>query len=103
MILNIGIALFGMTALTSNIEMAYIYMHVVFIYLIILLHSFITSSFFAVPHSFSLSLTGKLLYPIADLFAVCWEQLHEKYPLTYLVTSFIPKTISRKETNTNTR
>lgn len=39
----------------------------------------------------SLSLTGKLLYPIADLFAVCWEQLHEKYPLTYLVTSFIPK------------
>ncbi|VEU33610.1 unnamed protein product [Pseudo-nitzschia multistriata] len=40
----------------------------------------------------SLSLTGKLIYPIADLFAVCWQQLHEKYPLTYLVTSFVPKT-----------
>jgi len=39
----------------------------------------------------SLSLTGKLLYPIADLFAVCWDKLHMKYPLTYLVTSFIPK------------
>jgi len=45
----------------------------------------------------SLSLTGKLLYPIADLFAVCWEKLHEKYPLTYLVTSFIP----RKEVKQN--
>mmetsp|Transcript_19466 Transcript_19466/g.48496 ORF Transcript_19466/g.48496 Transcript_19466/m.48496 type:complete len:184 (+) Transcript_19466:214-765(+) len=42
----------------------------------------------------SLSLTGKLLYPIADLFAVCWEQLQEKYPRTYLVTSFIPKSKS---------
>jgi len=40
----------------------------------------------------SLSLTGKLLYPIADLFAVCWEQLQEKYPRTYLVTAFVPKT-----------
>jgi len=45
----------------------------------------------------SLSLTGKLLYPIADLFAVCWEQLQEKHPLTYLVTAFIPKTKSGKE------
>ncbi|OEU14167.1 UDP-N-acetylglucosamine transferase subunit ALG14 [Fragilariopsis cylindrus CCMP1102] len=45
----------------------------------------------------SLSLTGKLLYPIADLFVVCWEQLHEVYPLTYLVTSFIPKTIDRQK------
>lgn len=44
----------------------------------------------------SLSLTGKLLYPIADLFVVCWEQLHEKYPLTYLTTSFIAKTDSSK-------
>jgi beta-1,4-N-acetylglucosaminyltransferase len=39
----------------------------------------------------SLSLTGKLLYPVADLFAVCWEELEQNYPCTHLVTSFIPK------------
>lgn len=50
----------------------------------------------------SLSLTGKLLYPIADLFAVCWEQLHENYPLTYLITTFIPKT-KRGEVNYKTK
>lgn len=38
----------------------------------------------------SRSLTGKLLYPLADLFVVCWEELQEKHPLTHLVTSFVP-------------
>mmetsp|Transcript_50079 Transcript_50079/g.55935 ORF Transcript_50079/g.55935 Transcript_50079/m.55935 type:complete len:279 (-) Transcript_50079:113-949(-) len=45
----------------------------------------------------SLSLTGRLLYPIVDLFVVCWEQLHKIYPLAYLVTSFIPKSIDDKK------
>lgn len=45
----------------------------------------------------SLSLTGKLLYPIADLFVVCWDQLHQKLPLTHLVTSFIPTTVNKKK------
>lgn len=45
----------------------------------------------------SLSLTGKLLYPIADLFVVCWDQLHQKFPLTHLVTSFIPTTVNKKK------
>eukprot|EP00536_Pseudo-nitzschia_multiseries_P009519 jgi/Psemu1/306579/fgenesh1_kg.267_\ len=49
----------------------------------------------------SLSLTGKLLYPIADMFAVCWEQLHEKYDRTYLITSFIRKTNSTNENKAN--
>jgi beta-1,4-N-acetylglucosaminyltransferase len=39
----------------------------------------------------SLSLTGKLLYPLVDLFVVCWEELEQKYPLTHLVTSFVPQ------------
>jgi len=39
----------------------------------------------------SLSLTGKLLYPVADLFVVCWDRLQEKYPLTHLVTTFVPR------------
>jgi beta-1,4-N-acetylglucosaminyltransferase len=37
----------------------------------------------------SLSLTGKLLYHIADLFCVCWEELQEQLPLTQLVTTFV--------------
>lgn len=45
----------------------------------------------------SLSLTGRLLYPIVDLFVVCWEQLHKIYPLAYLVTSFIPKSIDNNK------
>jgi beta-1,4-N-acetylglucosaminyltransferase len=43
----------------------------------------------------SLSLTGKLLYPLADLFLVCWEELEEIYPLTQLVTSFVTQRVSR--------
>jgi beta-1,4-N-acetylglucosaminyltransferase len=43
----------------------------------------------------SLSLTGKLLYPLADLFLVCWEELEQKYPLTHLVTAFVPHSTTR--------
>lgn len=39
----------------------------------------------------SLSLTGKLLYPVADLFLVCWEELEHNFPLTHFVASFVPK------------
>ncbi|KAG7374648.1 capsular polysaccharide biosynthesis protein [Nitzschia inconspicua] len=39
----------------------------------------------------NLSLTGKLLFPVTDLFVVCWEELEQKFPSTHLVTSFIPK------------
>lgn len=38
----------------------------------------------------TLSLTGKLLYPIADLFVVHWPELHQKYPAkTVLVSTFV--------------
>jgi beta-1,4-N-acetylglucosaminyltransferase len=37
----------------------------------------------------TLSLTGKLLYPIADLFLVHWSELNEAYPLTERVQKFM--------------
>jgi beta-1,4-N-acetylglucosaminyltransferase len=37
----------------------------------------------------TLSLTGKLLYYVADLFIVHWKELRDKYPNTVLTTSFI--------------
>lgn len=37
----------------------------------------------------TLSLTGKLLYNVADLFVVHWKELHEKYPDSVLTCSFI--------------
>ena len=37
----------------------------------------------------SLSLTGKLLYHIADLFCVCWEELQTLCPRTQLVSTFV--------------
>jgi beta-1,4-N-acetylglucosaminyltransferase len=37
----------------------------------------------------TLSLTGKLLYPLADLFVVHWPELHRKYPNTVLVSTFV--------------
>lgn len=40
----------------------------------------------------SLSLTGKLLYPIVDVFVVHWEQLQNKYPKSHVVTTFVPRT-----------
>jgi len=40
----------------------------------------------------TLSLTGKLLYPIVDLFIVHWEQLQTKFPRSHLVSTFVPRT-----------
>jgi beta-1,4-N-acetylglucosaminyltransferase len=37
----------------------------------------------------TLSLTGKLLYPLADLFVVHWPELHQKFPRTVLVSTFV--------------
>lgn len=37
----------------------------------------------------SLSLTGKLLYSIVDMFVVHWSQLQVKYPNSVLTTTFI--------------
>ena len=37
----------------------------------------------------TLSLTGKLLYFVTDLFVVHWKELHEKYPDSMLTSSFI--------------
>jgi len=38
---------------------------------------------------YSLSLTGKLLYPIVDRFLVHWEELYQDYPRSELIsTSF---------------
>lgn len=37
----------------------------------------------------TLSLTGKILYFMADLFCVHWKQLHEDYPNSVLSSSFI--------------
>ena len=39
---------------------------------------------------FSLSLTGKLLYPCADMFVVHWDELHEKFPRSVTASSFVP-------------
>mmetsp|Transcript_31693 Transcript_31693/g.48595 ORF Transcript_31693/g.48595 Transcript_31693/m.48595 type:complete len:256 (+) Transcript_31693:43-810(+) len=39
----------------------------------------------------SLSLTGKLLYPIADMFVVHWDELHQRYPWSQTVSIFVPK------------
>jgi beta-1,4-N-acetylglucosaminyltransferase len=44
----------------------------------------------------TLSLTGKLLYPIVDLFVVHWEQLQAKFPKSQLVTTFVPKSASNR-------
>mmetsp|Transcript_35670 Transcript_35670/g.53167 ORF Transcript_35670/g.53167 Transcript_35670/m.53167 type:complete len:218 (-) Transcript_35670:109-762(-) len=37
----------------------------------------------------SLSLTGKLLYPIVDRFLVHWEELYQDYPRSELISTFI--------------
>jgi beta-1,4-N-acetylglucosaminyltransferase len=37
----------------------------------------------------TLSLTGQLLYPLADLFVVHWPELHRKYKKTVLVSTFV--------------
>ena len=42
------------------------------------------------PSSESLSLTGKLLYPLADLFVVHWDELHKRFPRSTTVSTFVP-------------
>mmetsp|Transcript_6376 Transcript_6376/g.17376 ORF Transcript_6376/g.17376 Transcript_6376/m.17376 type:complete len:238 (-) Transcript_6376:162-875(-) len=37
----------------------------------------------------TLSLTGRLLYPIADLFIVHWDFLRQKYPRSHRVSTFV--------------
>ncbi|CAJ1945662.1 unnamed protein product [Cylindrotheca closterium] len=38
----------------------------------------------------SLSLTGKLLYHVVDLFVVHWESLQTKFPRSKVVSTFVP-------------
>eukprot|EP00543_Licmophora_paradoxa_P000606 CAMPEP_0202450056 /NCGR_PEP_ID=MMETSP1360-20130828/8711_1 /ASSEMBLY_ACC=CAM_ASM_000848 /TAXON_ID=515479 /ORGANISM="Licmophora paradoxa, Strain CCMP2313" /LENGTH=175 /DNA_ID=CAMNT_0049068181 /DNA_START=95 /DNA_END=622 /DNA_ORIENTATION=+ len=38
----------------------------------------------------SLSLTGKLLYPLADMFIVHWDELHEKFPRSLTISTLVP-------------
>jgi beta-1,4-N-acetylglucosaminyltransferase len=38
----------------------------------------------------TLSLTGKLLYPVADMFVVHWDELHSKYPRSKTISTFVP-------------
>jgi len=38
----------------------------------------------------SLSLTGKILYPLADMFVVHWDELHQRYPWSQTVSTFVP-------------
>ncbi|KAI2500651.1 Oligosaccharide biosynthesis protein Alg14 like [Fragilaria crotonensis] len=40
----------------------------------------------------SLSLTGRILYPIADMFLVHWDELHAKFPRSQTVSTFVPNT-----------
>lgn len=51
----------------------------------------------------SLSLTGKMLYLVADMFVVCWEQLRQKVPLTYHVISFAPRNLCKGKGAQNTK
>ena len=37
----------------------------------------------------TLSLSGKLLHPVADLFIVHWKELHEQYPNSILTNTYI--------------
>lgn len=39
----------------------------------------------------TLSLSGKLLYPLVDCFLVHWESLHDKYPQSYRLSTFVKK------------
>ncbi|MDO4340596.1 MAG: PssD/Cps14F family polysaccharide biosynthesis glycosyltransferase [Eubacteriales bacterium] len=44
-----------------------------------------------------LSLTGKLIYPIADYFIVQWENLQRKYPKTVYVSGIFGRSGADKE------
>eukprot|EP00980_Cylindrotheca_fusiformis_P020326 scaffold7344_cov145-Cylindrotheca_fusiformis.AAC.24 len=45
----------------------------------------------------SLSLTGKILYHIVDLFVVHWDSLLETYPRSEIVATFVPQASATKE------
>ena len=54
----------------------------------------------------TLSLTGKLLYPLVDLFVVHWEELHQRYPSTKLISSFTgnePSRLASKDDGLSTK
>lgn len=42
----------------------------------------------------SLSLTGKLVFPIVDRFIVHWDELQQKYPKSELIETFVSKEVS---------
>lgn len=44
----------------------------------------------------SLSLTGRLLYPLADMFVIHWSELQEKYPLSCTTSIFVPNEAKAK-------
>jgi hypothetical protein len=46
---------------------------------------------------FSLSLTGKILYHVVDLFVVHWESLLNRYPRSEIVGTFVPQPGVSKE------
>jgi beta-1,4-N-acetylglucosaminyltransferase len=39
----------------------------------------------------SLSLTGKLLYPLVDMFLVHWDELQSRFPRSQTLSTFVPK------------
>ena len=43
----------------------------------------------------SFSLTGRLLYPLADMFVVHWEELKALYPKCHTVSTFVPNKTKR--------
>jgi beta-1,4-N-acetylglucosaminyltransferase len=43
----------------------------------------------------SFSLTGRLLYPVADMFVVHWEELKALYPKCHTVSTFVPNKTKR--------
>jgi len=42
----------------------------------------------------TLSLTGKILYPVVDCFLVHWDSLHKKCPKSVRLCTFVPKSSS---------
>jgi beta-1,4-N-acetylglucosaminyltransferase len=43
----------------------------------------------------SLSLSGKILYPLADMFVVHWDELHAKFPRSQTISTFVPNKSKR--------
>jgi beta-1,4-N-acetylglucosaminyltransferase len=46
----------------------------------------------------TLSLTGKLLYPIVDCFIVHWKELHKKFPKSHLSSTFVNHKTKERDT-----